>query len=165
VGRPWDSYKETAAQQKRALLINQYIDEKNKKDATEDTAMDLEDTAIDLEDTPTDGSTIREVALAETRKENKTLKTQVERLTQQMRSLQKHLPSGAPPTKGSRRKKTEQNRRQPAKKPPLSTKAPPPTTKPTVGRRNQRSPETREKTTRNNFHSRCQNHLLIWFYF
>jgi len=48
--RPWDCYKETLAQQKRALLINQYIDEKNKKDATEDTAMDLKDT-------PTDGAT------------------------------------------------------------------------------------------------------------
>jgi hypothetical protein len=57
--RPWDCYKETVAQQKRELLINQYIDEKNKKDATKDTAMDLEDTL-------TDGATIREVALAET---------------------------------------------------------------------------------------------------
>jgi hypothetical protein len=56
---PWDSYKETVAQQKHALLINQYIDEKNRKDATEDTAMDLEDT-------PTNGATIREVALSET---------------------------------------------------------------------------------------------------
>jgi hypothetical protein len=50
------------------LLIYQYIDEKYKKDATEDTAMDLKDT-------PTDGATISEVALAETQKENKTLKT------------------------------------------------------------------------------------------
>jgi hypothetical protein len=91
---------ETVAQQKRVLLINQYIDEKNKKDATLKIPPWTSKTP-----TPTDGNTIREVALAETRKENKTLKTQVQRLTQQMRSIQKNLPSGAPPTKGSRQTK------------------------------------------------------------
>jgi hypothetical protein len=60
---------------------------------------------MDLEEIPADGATIREVALAETRKENKTLKNQIDRLTQQMRPLQKNLPSGAPPTKGFRQTK------------------------------------------------------------
>jgi hypothetical protein len=136
--RPRDIYKETAAQQKRALLISQYIDEKNKKDATEDTAMDLKDTL-------TDSATIREVALAETRKENKTLKNQVERLTQQMRSLQKNSPAGAPPAKGSPQTKMDQNRRQSAEKPPLSPNALPPATNPPMERTNPGSPETRDK--------------------
>jgi hypothetical protein len=90
--RPWDAYKDHVSEQNRELKILQYIEEKKKKDATEDTAMDLEEI-------PAGGATIREVALAETRKENKTLKKEIDRLKQQMRSLQKNLPLGAAPIK------------------------------------------------------------------
>jgi hypothetical protein len=53
--RPCDAYKDRVSKQNRELKILQYIEEKKKKDATEDTAMNLEEI-------PADGATIREVA-------------------------------------------------------------------------------------------------------
>jgi hypothetical protein len=136
--RPWDAYQDRVSQQNRDLKILKFIEEKKKRDATEDTVMDLEEI-------PADGATIREVALAETRKENKTLKTQIDRLTQQMRSLQKNLPSGAPPTKGSRQTKNGVKPSTPGRKAVAADNGSTAANKPSRGKK--KSPKPRNSTS------------------
>jgi hypothetical protein len=86
--RPWTSFIAANDAYAQALQVQEFVDTTLKDSVTKETAMDVKETA-------NDGVELNQAIAAATRQKTEHLQKQIDRLTQQLRSIPKNLSSGA----------------------------------------------------------------------